>query len=54
MVFNNSLLFMSISNLIPININIMDVKRHKLICIFISMLVGKEKKWGNYKDANSY
>jgi hypothetical protein len=29
--------------LISININIMDMKMHMLICLFISMLVGKEK-----------
>jgi hypothetical protein len=34
---------MSMSNLILININIMDMKRHTLICFFISMLVGKER-----------
>jgi hypothetical protein len=34
---------MSISNLIPININIMDMKRHMLIYLFIFMLVGKER-----------
>jgi hypothetical protein len=33
---------MSMSNLISININ-MDMKRHMLVCIFISMLVGKER-----------
>jgi hypothetical protein len=25
-----------------VNINIMDIKRHMLICLFISMLVGNE------------
>jgi hypothetical protein len=34
---------MSMSNLIQININIMDIKKHVLICIFISMLVSEEK-----------
>jgi hypothetical protein len=34
---------MSMLNLISININIMDMKMHMLICLFISMLVGKEK-----------
>jgi hypothetical protein len=34
---------MSMSNLISIDINIMDMKRHVLICLFISMLVDKEK-----------
>jgi hypothetical protein len=52
------------SNLISININMMDMKRHMLICLFISMLVGKErgeiiiritdnyyqKKLSSYKD----
>jgi hypothetical protein len=27
----------------------MDMKRHMLICFFISMLVDKEKKWDSYK-----
>jgi hypothetical protein len=31
------------SNLISININVMVVKRHILICLFIFMLVGKER-----------
>jgi hypothetical protein len=31
------------SNLISININIMDMKRHMLICVFISMLKANEK-----------
>jgi hypothetical protein len=44
MVFNGSLLFMFVSNLILTNINIMDVKKHMLICYFIFMLVGKEKE----------
>jgi hypothetical protein len=34
---------MSMSNLIVININIEDIKMHMLICLFISMLVGKER-----------
>jgi hypothetical protein len=51
--FNNSSLFMSMSNLISININIMDMKRHMLICHFISMLVNKEKKWNSYNDGGS-
>jgi len=42
MIINNSSLFMSISNLISINMNTMDMKRHILICLFISMLVDKE------------
>jgi len=40
---NNSSLFMSMSNLILININIKDMKRHMLISLFISMLVDKKK-----------
>jgi hypothetical protein len=39
MIIDNSSLFMSIS----ININIMDMKRHMLICLFISMLASKER-----------
>jgi hypothetical protein len=31
------------SNLFSININIMDMKRHMLICLFISMLKANEK-----------
>ncbi len=46
--FNSSSLFMSISKLIWININITDTKRHILICFFISMLMGKRKEWGSY------
>jgi hypothetical protein len=34
---------MSMSNLISININMMDMKRHMLICLFISMLMCKER-----------
>jgi hypothetical protein len=34
---------MSMSNLISININMMDMKRHMLICLFISMLMRKER-----------
>jgi hypothetical protein len=37
MIINNSSLFMLMSNLISININIMDMKRRMLICLFISM-----------------
>ncbi len=43
MIINNSSLFMLIPNLISININIMDMKRHILICVFISMLKANEK-----------
>ncbi len=42
-IINNSSLFVSMSNLISININVMVVKRHILICLFIFMLVGKER-----------
>ncbi len=34
---------MSMSNLILININIMDMKGHMLICLFIFMLAAKER-----------
>jgi hypothetical protein len=27
----------------------MDMKRHKLISFFISMLMDRKKKWGSYK-----
>ncbi len=43
MIINNLSLFMSILFLILININIMDMKRHMLISLFISMLVSKER-----------
>jgi hypothetical protein len=43
-IINNSSLFMSMSNFLLININIMDMKRHMLVCFFISMLVGKENR----------
>jgi len=49
---------MSMSNLVLININITDMKRHMLICLFIFMLVGKErgeiviKIKDNYQDRN--
>jgi hypothetical protein len=43
MIIDNSSLFMSMSNLISININMMDMERHMLIDLFISMLVGKER-----------
>jgi hypothetical protein len=49
------------SNLIYINIHFMDMKRHMLICFFISMLVDREKnevviKWKELlrKVGNSY
>jgi hypothetical protein len=34
---------MSMSNLILININIMDMKKDMLICIFISMLMDRKR-----------
>jgi hypothetical protein len=38
-------IFMSMSNLILINIHVMDMKRHMLICVFKRfMLVDREKK----------
>ncbi len=43
MIINNSSLFLSMSNLISININNMDMKKHMLICLFIFMLLGKER-----------
>jgi hypothetical protein len=49
MVFNNSSLFMSMSNLIYINIHFMDMKRRKLIGFFIFMLVEREKDWSTYE-----
>jgi hypothetical protein len=27
----------------------MDMKKHMLICFFISILVDREKEWGSYK-----
>jgi hypothetical protein len=53
-IINNLLLFMSMSNLILININIMDMKRHMLICLFISMLVAKERNEIVIKIRNNY
>jgi hypothetical protein len=41
--YQYSSLFMSMSNLISINVYNMDIKRHMLICVFIFMLVGKER-----------
>jgi hypothetical protein len=51
---NNSSLFMSTLKLILININIMDMKRHTLIYLFISMLVGTERDEIIRKIRNSY
>jgi hypothetical protein len=45
---------MSISNLISININITDVKRHMIICLFIFMLAGKERGEIVIKIKDSY
>jgi hypothetical protein len=45
---------MSMSNLISININIMNMKRHILIYIFIPMLVGMERGEIVIKIRNSY
>jgi hypothetical protein len=42
------------SNLISININMMDMKRHMLICLFISMLVGKERGEIVIRITNNY
>ncbi len=42
-------IFMSMSNLIEINIHFMDMKRHMLICFFISMLVDRKNHWSSYK-----
>jgi hypothetical protein len=49
MVFKNSLLFMSMSNLILINLHFMGMKRHILIYFFICMLVDREKELDSYK-----
>jgi len=43
MIIKNSSSFMSISDLFLTNINIMGMKNHILIFLFISMLVGKER-----------
>jgi len=43
MIINNSSLFISMSILISININFVDMKRHMLIYHFIFMLVGTER-----------
>jgi len=42
MIINNSSIFMSMLNLIIIII-IMDMKNHINMCLFMSMLVGKER-----------
>jgi hypothetical protein len=43
MIITNLSLFVSMSNLISIIINIMDMETHMLICLFIFMLVSKER-----------
>jgi hypothetical protein len=40
---------MSTSNLIYINIHLVDMKRSMLIYFFLFMLMEKEKEWGSYK-----
>jgi hypothetical protein len=45
---------MLMSNLISINTNIMNMKKHKLICLFTSMLVSKEKDEIVIKIKDSY
>jgi hypothetical protein len=45
---------MSMSNLILININIMNMERHVLIYFLISMLVGKERDEIVVKIRDSY
>jgi hypothetical protein len=40
---------MLMSNLIEINMHFMNMKRHMLICFFISMLVDRKKERGGYK-----
>jgi hypothetical protein len=32
----------------------MDMKKHMLICSFISMLVNREKDWDSYQNEGSY
>jgi hypothetical protein len=52
--YQYSSLFMSMTNLISININNMDIKRHMLICVFIFMLVGKERGEIGIRIRDSY
>jgi hypothetical protein len=54
MIMNNSSLFISMLNLIPIIMNIIDMKRHMLICLFISMLLHKERGEIVIRIRNSY
>jgi hypothetical protein len=49
MIFNNSSSFMSMSNLIQINIHFMEMKRHMLICFLICILMDREKEWDSFK-----
>jgi hypothetical protein len=49
MFFKSSLLFMSVSNLIWININNEHEKTHVNFSFDI-MLMGREKEWNSYKD----
>jgi hypothetical protein len=49
MIFNNLSFFMSMSNLIQINIHFIDMKRHMLIFFLISMSMDREKEWGSFK-----
>jgi len=48
MIFNNSSLFMSMSNLIQINVHFMDMKRH-VNFFLISMLMDREKERDSFK-----
>jgi len=43
MIINNSSLFMSMSNLIFIRYKYMDMKKHMLVCLSISMVVSKKR-----------
>jgi hypothetical protein len=43
LIINYFSLFMSMSNLISINMNVIDMKRHMLICLSISMFVSMER-----------
>jgi hypothetical protein len=48
-VSNNSLLLLNKKKIVNnININILGMKRHMLICFYISMLVGRGKEGGTY------
>jgi hypothetical protein len=43
MIINKLSLFVTMSNFISININVMDMKMHVLIFLFTFMLVGEER-----------